>query len=173
MVLMNLLNKIKKILDSFLKLLCILLCGLMVIVVTYQVFARFILNNPSSISEELANICFVWMGVAAMALLYGERGHMNINFIPEKLGLKKQHFLLIISEIFTLAMALCILVYGGYHISLNGMAQVNAAMPYIYIGQIYSIVPIAGVCVVFYAIYNIIESIMILAGKIPPKNYVA
>lgn len=172
MALMQFLSRIKWVIDKCLKWFAIFLCGFMVLCVSYQVFARFVLNNPSAITEELASICFVWMSIAAMAVLYGERGHMNINFIPEKLGPCKQHILLIISEIFTLAMALAVLTYGGYFISANGMAQSNAAMPFLKIGQIYSIIPISGVCVVFYSIYNIIESIMILSGKIEPRKYI-
>ncbi len=159
---MNALTAIKKLLDKVLIFMCIFLCGAMVVVVSYQVAARFILNDPSAISEELANICFVWMGLAAAALLYGEKGHMNINFIPEKLGPYKSKFLTVFSELCTLAMASWVLLYGGYKIASNGMAQVNAAMNWLPIGVIYSIVPICGACVVFYAIYNILDTI----GKI-------
>ena len=100
------------------------------------------------------------------ALLYGEKGHMNINFIPEKLGPYWSNILTIVSELFTLGMALLVLTYGGYHIAQNAMSQTNAAMLWLKIGQIYSVVPIAGAFIVFYAIYNILTSIkVLLAGK--------
>ena len=156
---MNALDSLKKLIDRILITMSIFLCGAMVLVVAWQVFARFILANPSSVSEELANICFVWMGLSASALLYGEKGHMNISFIPEKLGPYKSQFLVIISEVFTLAMAIWVLTWGGYHIAVNGMGQVNAAMPWLPIGVIYSIVPVTGVCVVFYAVYNILAAV--------------
>lgn len=140
------------------------LCGFMVVLVSWQVISRFLLHDPSAISEELANICFVWMALLGAALLYGERGHMAISFIPEKLGPVKQHYLFIISEIFTLAMAACVLTYGGFYIASNAMSQTNAAMLWLKIGQIYSVVPFVGVCIVFYSIYNIIESVQILCG---------
>ncbi|MCR5536015.1 MAG: TRAP transporter small permease [Succinivibrio sp.] len=156
---MNALGNIKQLIDRVLKIMSIVLCGAMVVVVAYQVFARFILSNPSAISEELANICFVWMGLSASALLYGEKGHMNINFIPEKLGPHKSQILVILSEVFTLVMATWVLTWGGYHISANAMGQVNAAMPWLPIGVIYSIVPVTGACVVFYAFYNILDAV--------------
>ena len=163
---MELLTKIKRLFDSILKMLCIILCGAMVILVSWQVISRFVLQDPSAISEELANICFVWMALLGAALLYGEKGHMNINFIPEKIGPYWSNVLLIISELFTLAMAIFVLTYGGYNIANNAMTQTNAAMLWLKIGQIYSVVPISGVFIVFYAFYNILNSIIVLArGK--------
>ncbi|SPT69479.1 2,3-diketo-L-gulonate TRAP transporter small permease protein YiaM [Anaerobiospirillum thomasii] len=162
---MSFIITIKKLLDNFLKFMCIFLCGAMVVLVSWQVISRFVLQDPSAISEELANICFVWTALLGAALLYGERGHMAISFIPEKLGPVKQHILFIISEIFTMAMACWILTYGGMNIAMNAMSQTNAAMLWLKIGQIYSVVPLVGVCIVFYSIYNILESIMILSGK--------
>ncbi len=159
---MQVLTMIKKFVDKVLQFLCMFLCGAMLIAVSWQVFTRFVLNNPSAISEELANIMFVWMALIAAALLYGEKGHMNINFLPEKLGPYKSQVLIIISEIFTLGMALAVLTYGGYHIAANAMTQTNAAMLWLKIGQIYSVVPFAGACIVFYAFYNIICSVRIL-----------
>ena len=159
---MQVLTMIKKFVDKVLQFLCMFLCGAMLIAVSWQVFTRFVLNNPSAISEELANIMFVWMALIAAALLYGEKGHMNINFLPEKLGPYWSNILVIISELFTLGMALLVLTYGGYHIAQNAMSQTNAAMLWLKIGQIYSVVPIAGACIVFYAFYNIICSVRIL-----------
>ncbi|WP_294564519.1 TRAP transporter small permease [Succinatimonas hippei] len=163
---MEFLTKIKGIFDNILKVLCIFLCGAMVVLVSWQVISRFVLQDPSAISEELANICFVWTAMLGSALLYGEKGHMNINFIPEKLGPYWSNILTIVSELFTLGMALLVLTYGGYHIAQNAMSQTNAAMLWLKIGQIYSVVPIAGAFIVFYAIYNILTSIkVLLAGK--------
>ena len=84
---------------------------------------------------------------------------MNISFIPEKVGTYYGYYLTIISEILTLAMALWVLTYGGYRISLNGMGQVNSAMTWLPVGVIYSVIPVSGVFVVYYGIYNILETI--------------
>ena len=157
---MDTLSTIKKGLDKVLIVLSIFLCAVMVVLVAYQVIARFILGNPSTVSEELARLIFVWMGLFASALLYGEKGHMNINFLPEKVGKYRALYLTILSEVLTLGMAIWVLTYGGYRISLNGMGQVNSAMTWLPVGVIYSVIPITGVFVVYYAIYNILETIL-------------
>ena len=162
---MNTLTAIKKACDKILIVLCIFFCAFMVVLVTYQVVARFILGDPSAISEELSRLIFVWMGLFASALLYGEKGHMNINYIPEKLGEYRGYFLTIFSELLTFGMAIWVLTYGGYRITMNGMGQVNSAMTWLPVGVIYSVIPVSGAFVVFYAFYNILETV----NKI--KNY--
>lgn len=161
----SLLTAIKKILDRILIWLCIFFCGLMVVLVTYQVIARFVLSSPSAVSEEAARIAFVWMGLLASALLYGEKGHMNISFIPEKLGPYKSQALVIVSEISTFIMAMWVLVYGGMYISSNAIGQTNSAMTWLRVGVIYSVIPISGCFVVYYAVYNVLDALRkLIAG---------
>ena len=163
---MEALTAIKKILDKILIYLCIICCAAMVILVSYQVASRFILDDPSAISEEAARIFFVWMGLFASALLYGEKGHMNISYIPEKCGFVGGQILSILSEICTFGRAMWVLTYGGYIVTMNAMGQVNSAMTWLRVGVIYSVIPISGCFVLFYAVYNVLNSIQKLAhGK--------
>ena len=50
---MIILNNIRKVINTVIKIACILLFGFMVIIGTYQILVRYIFNNPSTISEEL------------------------------------------------------------------------------------------------------------------------
>ena len=52
-------NAVNKILIYFL----IFLMTFMVLVVTWQIFTRFILNNPSLYSEEIAGFLLIWIGM--------------------------------------------------------------------------------------------------------------
>ena len=167
---MDTLNAIKKICDKILIGLCIFLCAFMVVLVTYQVVARFILGDPSAISEELSRLVFVWMGLLASALLYGEKSHMNISYIPEKFGEYRGYFLTIFSELLTFGMATWVLTYGGYRITMNGMGQVNSAMTWLPVGVIYSVIPISGLFVVFYAFYNVTDTVVKIKNYKKPQE---
>ncbi len=156
---MELLSKIKKVVDAVLRFMCILFCGLMVAFVFWQVFSRFVLNDPSAISESAARYLFVWMSLTAAALLYGERGHMNISYFLNKFNPKTREILLIVSDLFTLTMAGWILTYSGFNMAMKNMLQVESSMNWLKIGQIYSIIPIVGACIIFYCLYNILESL--------------
>ena len=163
-------EKLKAITDKFLIISCEVMCGVMVILVTWQVFTRYVLVHPSNITEELSKIIFVWMTLFAAALLYGERGHMNINVIPEKLPPRASKVLSIFIESVNTFFAAWILTKGGFIIVEKAMSQTNEAMPFITTGQIYMAVPICGICTVIYGLCNIWSDIKFLSGKQETKG---
>ena len=62
----------------------------MVVLTCWQVVTRYLLQNPSSWSEELVSYLFAWMALLGASLVTSERGHMNIPVIVERMpgGLK-------------------------------------------------------------------------------------
>ena len=54
------------------------LMGLLVVDVIWQVATRFILNNPSSFTDELARFLLIWLGLLGAALVSGHRMHLAI-----------------------------------------------------------------------------------------------
>lgn len=163
-------EKIKHLIDKILITCSILMCGVMVILVTWQVFARYVLIKPSNITEELSKIIFVWMTLFGAALLYGERGHMNINVIPEKLPPRPRKILSIVVECINTFFATWILTKGGIIISSRAMSQTNEAMPFISSGQIYMAVPICGICTMIYGLCNIWEDIKFIKNYKPENS---
>ena len=75
---MIILNNIRKVINTVIKIACILLFGFMVIIGTYQILVRYIFNNPSTISEELLTYSFTWMSLFAAAYVFGKREHMRM-----------------------------------------------------------------------------------------------
>ncbi len=51
------------------------------IVLLWQIFSRKVLNSPSSWSEELARLLFVYMGVLGAHLAQNNKMHVRIDFI--------------------------------------------------------------------------------------------
>lgn len=145
---------IKNILDKIVEFFCIGIMGIMTILVTWQVFTRYVLNNPSTITEQSAQYLFVWLVLYGAAYVFGKRDHMAITFIKEKMPLKLQAVMEVIQEMVIALFALGVMVYGGYISSLRQMAQMDAALQ-IPIGVVYSAIPISGGFVIFYALYNI------------------
>ena len=75
---MIILNNIRKVINTVIKIACILLFGFMVIIGTYQILVRYIFNNPSTISEELLTYSFTWMSLFAAAYVFGKREHYSL-----------------------------------------------------------------------------------------------
>ncbi len=158
---------IKRRVDQILALCCILLCGLLTVVVTWQVAARYLLNSPGAQSEELAKIMFVWLTLFAAALLFGEKGHMNIGLLCDALPTRWNISFQILSSVLILMFCVAILVVGGWDAVGRTMRQTNAAIPYLSTGQIYLALPLCGVFSSFYCIYNIVTDVRRL------KNFIS
>lgn len=145
---------VKKWLDKILSTICVGLFGALVLLVTWQVFTRFILNNPSAFSEELAKYCFVWLVLFGAAFVFGENGHMRIEFIQDLLPTKFKMAVQIFIELSIIVFSSLVLLSGGLTITKLAWTQMSAAIQ-IPVGYLYSVMPICGAIVIFYCIYNI------------------
>lgn len=151
----NILNRILEILagGSFL---------VMVVLTCWQVFTRYILQNPSSWSEELVSYMFGWMSLFGASIVVGERGHMNIPILVDRMGAGVRKALAVFAEIVACVFAAVILFYGGMQITSLAMGQMTSSLG-VPIGIFYIVLPVSGVLNVIYTILNIIG---ILDGSI-------
>ena len=128
----------------------------MVILTCWQVFARYILKSPSTWSEELVSYLFAWASLLGASLITGERGHMNIPIIVERLNAGAQKALGIFGEIVAFAFSAIILVYGGIQISQLAMGQMTSSLG-VAVGLFYVVMPLCGILNMIYTILNIAD----------------
>lgn len=128
----------------------------MVLLTCWQVFTRYVLDNPSTWSEELVGYLFAWMSLFGACLVTGERGHMNIPLLVDKTSPAIQKLLGIFAEIVACIFALIILVYGGVQISSLAMGQMTSSLA-VPVGIFYVAMPVCGIVIALYTILNIIE----------------
>lgn len=128
----------------------------MVILTCWQVFTRYILQNPSSWSEEMVSYLFAWMSLFGASIVVGERGHMNIPIVVERMGKKGRKFFAIFAEIVACIFAGVILVYGGTQITNLAMGQMTSSLG-LPIGVFYVVLPLSGVINIVYTILNIVD----------------
>ncbi|SER51628.1 TRAP-type C4-dicarboxylate transport system, small permease component [Gracilibacillus ureilyticus] len=148
----------KKQLDNALSTICIGLFGFLVILVTWQVITRFVLNNPSVFSEELAKYCFVWIVLIGSAIVFGEKGHMAVEMVKEQFPKKIRIITEVIIEMINAVFALFVLLIGGIAAVEIAWNQANATLQ-IPVGYLYAVMPISGLCIMFYCVYNIYQLI--------------
>lgn len=149
-------NKVRFIIDKVMRIFCAVAFASMVLLTVWQVLTRYILNSPSTWSEELASYIFAWVTILGAAYVFGKREHMAIPIFVELFSIKTQRLLAIISEIIILIFAVVILVYGGTSITLLGMGQLSSSLG-IQMGVFYSVIPISGVFTSIYSILNIYD----------------
>lgn len=147
-------NAIKNVLDKILGTFCIILFSFLVLLVTWQVFTRFVLDEPSMVSEELAKYCFVWLSLFGAAFVFGENGHMAIEFVKEKFPAKIKMSVDVLIELVIIAFASLVLIKGGFAATSLAWTQMSAALQ-IPVGYLYAALPISGVFIVYYCLNNI------------------
>ena len=128
----------------------------MVVLTCWQVFTRYVLQNPSSWSEELVSYLFAWASLLGATLITGERGHMNIPIIVERLKPSAQKALGIFGELVAFAFSAIILVYGGIQISQLAMGQMTSSLG-VAVGVFYVVMPLCGILNMVYTILNIVD----------------
>ena len=153
---MEALNKIRKAIDVTLSSACAVIFAAMVIIGTYQIVTRFIFKSPSTVSEELLTYSFTWMALLSSAYVFGKRDHMRMGFMADKVSPGGQKILSIIGELLVLLLASSVMVYGGVTITKLTMTQSTASLG-IPMGVVYTIIPISGLLIVFYAVLNIVD----------------
>lgn len=154
---------LRKRLDKVLEFICCTLLALMTILVTWQVVSRYVLNNPSTVTEELVLFSFVWMGLLGGAYLFGKNEHMAMTFLFDKLSEKNQIKVRIFFELVIMAFAVFILVFGGWNMSKLSMGQLSSSLQ-IPMGYIYLALPLSGIATMIYNALNISDIIKELSG---------
>lgn len=151
-------NKAKNILDQILKVVSVVLFIAMVLLTTYQVIARYIFKSPSSISEVLTRYAFVWLIIVSATYVFGQRDHIAITFLRDKFKGVGRKIIDVAIECVIIIFSATIMVYGGFTVTQMNMLQYDSMLN-IPTGIVYSIIPICGVLIILYSIYNIIQSV--------------
>ena len=147
-------ESLKKFLDACLYWIIVVLFALLALIVVWQVFSRQVLGDPATWTDEGARMSFVWLGLFASAYVFGERGHIAVEYLARKTPAGIERSVAIGVQIVVMAFALVILAWGGWAAAQNAWSQQLSALPFTY-GHMYLAMPITGVLVTFYALHHI------------------
>lgn len=137
---------------------CALLLGFMSFLTCYQVFMRYIMRNPSTLSETILSYSFVWVSFLGAALVFGERDHMNLTFFLDMCSPVVKTVLSVFSELLIMATAVIVMILGGKKFMDVGALQISPTLG-ITMNMIYVIIPVSGALIVIFNLINIAELI--------------
>ncbi|APU68892.1 MAG: TRAP transporter small permease [Bacteroidota bacterium] len=148
-------RKLDKVLGGFL----VMLLAIMVFAVLWQVFSRYVMKSPSSITEELARYLLIWIGILGAAYASGQQAHLSINLLGPKLAENNRKRLRIFINILIIFFAVCVLIVGGGQLVLLNMelGQSSAALK-VPLYVVYLVIPLSGLVVTVYKINEIVYS---------------
>ena len=152
-------KKLTEVITRILSIILIILMAVMVLDVTWQVFTRFILKDPSGFTEELAGFLLIWIGLLGASYAYYTKAHLGIDVLTTKLkGINK-----LISEI---AVSVIVFLFALFNLVIGGLRlvditttlkQISPSMG-IPMGYIYWVLPISGILFMYYAVVFMIDS---------------
>ncbi|MFT7553260.1 MAG: TRAP-type C4-dicarboxylate transport system permease small subunit [Rhodothermales bacterium] len=121
------------------------LMGVLVLDVVWQVFSRFVLQDPSTFTEELARYLLIWLGLFGAAYAAGQGKHLSVDLLGTATTRARA------ARIAELVFGLVLIVGGARLVFIQlSLGQTSAALA-IPLGVVYLAVPAAGLLFVFYA----------------------
>lgn len=147
---------LKQKIDQFLEATLVFLMAFMVINVSWQVASRYLLQSPSSFTEELARYLLIWIGLLGSAYAVGQGTHLAIDILSSKLSTNRNKILQQIIYLLILLFAVLIMIVGGGRlVYITFYLGQNSAVLRVPLGYIYSVLPLSGFLITFYCSYNI------------------
>jgi len=164
----------KKILDRTLEVLVGLSVGVLVLDVLWQVFTRYVLNNASEWTEELATFLMIWVALLGGAVALNRGSHLGIDYFMSKLSPRKRLYTEVFVFVCIFLFSLLVMTIGGIALVANTFesGQVSPALN-LKRGYVYLAVPISGLFLVLYSVIGFVERITeLIKGKIKPELHI-
>ena len=153
--LMDTLYKIKRILEK----LCAYSSGMLIIIISilalWQVFSRYVLNSPSTNTEESLRYLMIWMGFLGAAYCFGQDNHLSLTLLENKLHETKKKSMKIMQNIVVNITIFLVLVCGGYIFVTSSVDQTSSTLGWS-MSIIYLIMPLSGILILILNLINLV-----------------
>ena len=163
---LNTLLKLNKLLIKMLEITVILVIGFLVLDVLWGVFSRYVLQNQSPWTEELATMLLIWVSLLGAAIGFIRKSHLGVDYFVNKMSLKAQVIGEALVYLFIAFFAALVMMYGGTRlVALTlRLGQVSPAMQ-LKMGYVYMAVPISGFFILVFSIETIIKNVFNFLNK--------
>lgn len=153
-------KKLDHILEVVIKFLMAVAMTALVFGGTWQIFTRWILNNPSTFTDEFNRYVLIWAGMIGSAYCFYKDEHLSLDLITDRVHGTPAVILQIFIELCILFFVGYVFVYGGLKLTLNATnASSVMRIPFKFL---YCIFPISGV---FIYIARILKYVMLFTEK--------
>lgn len=133
------------------------LLAFMSVTIIYQVFARYVLASPSSVSEELLRYSLIWLGILGAGACCLHARHLNLPLINDYISQEKQKYLATFNSIAMIGFG-SILLFGGY-VAVNKNMNFITPMLGVSIGVFQTVICISGAMIIVNEVVNLIRKI--------------
>ncbi|OYD07159.1 TRAP transporter small permease [Paludifilum halophilum] len=147
-------DQVRKILDRFLLSVSSVLIIFLLLGALWQVFTRYVLQNPSVVTEEVLRFSLIWIAMLGASYAFGTDQHLALTFLRDRFKGRSYRRLRIFNDLIVLIFSLSVLVIGGSMMVRSTMTETSPILG-VPMGWIYLILPFSGVVIILYQIMNI------------------
>ena len=105
----------------------------MVLNVLWQVFSRYILQTPSSFTDELSRYLMIWIGILGAAYVSGMNAHVRIDIFVSRLSKGMQKKIQLMVRLAIAFFSLVVLIIGGSRLFTSALCSDKKALRYKYL----------------------------------------
>ena len=149
---MTIRETINKVLEWFL----VILMSILVIDVLWQVASRYIMNSPSSYTDELAGYLLIWVGLLGAAYVAGKREHLAIDLLIQRSSPQRRYKLEMLISIVIIIFAITVMIIGGsWLVYTRFYLSVKSSAIGLPLGIVYMVLPVSGILIAYFDIDNV------------------
>ncbi|MBU0639271.1 MAG: TRAP transporter small permease [Planctomycetes bacterium] len=154
-------RRLRRVLDTGLEGLLAIVMTVLVVDVTWQVFTRYVLNNPSSWTEELATYLMIWVGLLGASVALRRGAHLGIDYFVSHLSPRKRAATEVFAFLITGLFSVLVLGIGGARLVLQTLerGQTSPALD-LKMGHVYLALPISGFFLALYSVEALLERVV-------------
>ena len=139
------------------KITMIVLTLILFVVVTFNVFTRYVLNNSMGWADELSRFVFIWVCFLGATLSFYHDEHVGLSFVLERIrSIRIRGIIKILDEVLIMLVLLA-LVWYGWIVAISA-TNVSPAL-YIPMKYVYMIVPFCGTLMAFMNLAKMADNI--------------
>lgn len=130
---------------------------LLVVMASWQVFARYVLNSPPQFTDEAMRFTMIWLVYLGAALAFGRADrHMSLELIKDMFSGRKRWAFELFGFATVLLFCLIVMIKGGISLVLIGEGQYSDSMN-LPMNWVYVIIPFSGFLSILFKTQNFLE----------------
>ncbi|WP_319411937.1 TRAP transporter small permease [uncultured Cohaesibacter sp.] len=132
---------------------------LLVVMASWQVFARYVLNDPPQFTDEAMRFTMIWLVYLGAALAFGITDrHMSLGLVKDMFRGQSRMLFEAFSFAAVLVFCLIVMIKGGINLVLIGEGQYSDSMN-LPMNWVYVIIPFSGFLSILLKTQNFVEVI--------------
>lgn len=155
----------KRFIDSALDNIGAIIVLTIIILVIFQIIARYVFKSPSPWSEELARYSLIWLVMLGAVMSFKDKECLKIEFFVDLLSSKYQKLFHLFSDLIIFFVSSVVLYYGWSFVILNH-SQHSPSIVWLPLSWICLAMPVGSGLILIYVIEDFLKELNLFKIKI-------